>query len=96
MVCLELKEKKIDFRVLNDKKTPIDYLLVSVVLCLGHEILERKLSENRFREICITFGNEKIRISCVCEECDRILFKELVSGCFILKNLKFRKIVSFA
>jgi hypothetical protein len=95
MVFLKIDDKKnIGYEINKNNLKPIDYVLIGVTMCLGHEIVESS-EENKFGEVCVYFGNNKLKISCVCEDNDRVRFKEIISNCYIVQNLKFEKEVSF-
>jgi hypothetical protein len=74
--------------------SPIDHILIAVVLCIGFEILERKLMDY-FRQVNVHFGNSHIKISCCCEKDYRDKFDEVISSCYVLNNLKFEIEVNF-
>lgn len=69
-------------------KTPLDHILISVILCLGHEILEKQL-QDFFKDVCVYFGNSCLKILCSCRKVNENDFLTVISDCYILKNLKF-------
>ena len=93
MIDLVIQEDRVSYECLR-QKTPLDYLLIAVVLCVGSEIVESKRQEE-FEKICVHFGNKKIKISCRCGEESKEEFLRLVSSCYILKNVKFEVEVDF-
>lgn len=94
MVKLLFKDKDVCFEHLKDNKTSLDYVLIAVILCLGHEILESE-NKNEFHNVHIHFGLNKIVINCECKKDFEEKFKLIVLNCYILKNLKFEKEIHF-
>lgn len=92
MFILKIEKENIEY--IGIPKTPIDFVIVGIILCLGSEIIEKKF-ENYFEEIKVCFSNKKIKIICKCEEKEKIKFNEVYNSCFILKNLTIDKEVIF-
>jgi hypothetical protein len=94
MIYLKIDDNHIGYRCTRKEVTPLDHILIAVVMCLGYEILEdKKLSV--FGQISAHFGEECIKISCACKEDNKEDFMKAFSNCYILKNLKFKTEVSF-
>lgn len=92
MFILKIEKENTDY--IGIPKTPIDFIIVGIILCLGAEIIEKKF-ENIFKEIKACFSNKKIKIICKCEEKEELKFYEVCNSCFILKNLTIDKEVIF-
>jgi hypothetical protein len=84
-----------EFTCTNFDKKPIDYIVIAVVLCLGHEIINKSWN-SLFENVCCMFSNKRIRIFCTCDDENKSKFNEIVSNCYILQNLKFEVETSFA
>jgi len=87
-------DKSIDFKCLKVDKKPLDYLLISVALCLGSEIVEH-IDFDKFSDVYVGFGNKRVIVKCKCDEAYKRLFRRMVGSCFILSNLKFKQEVNF-
>jgi hypothetical protein len=87
--------KQIDIKTTG--KSPLDYLLQSVALCIGSEIQEffQDKQNNIFSKAEFHFGNETIKIVCYCSEEFIKHFQDFTEKCYILKNLKFKHDIAF-
>ena len=95
MISLYFDEDgKINYRC-SPEKTPLNFLLIAVGLCLGNEI-EVIGKQKAFKKIELHFGNNTIKITCICKEEGIDCFTKAANSCYILKNLKFNSEVSFS
>lgn len=96
MVLLTFDNNEVGFES-STKSSPIDYLMISVVLCIGSEIKEMNdelRRENPFKVI-VFFSEHKVKIRCKTTKSLHEEFRSLVQKCYILKNLKFENEIIF-
>ena len=94
MVSLRFIDDQPRYNCSSKEKSPVDFLLMSVAMCLASEMLQIK-KQDCFEDVNVYLGNEELKISCLCREVYKQDFRDIVSNCYIVKNLKFGVKISF-
>jgi len=97
MIFLRLENGRIDFGQQNKILSPLDYLLIAVVLCVGQEIKDymKEVASKPFEDVAAYIGEGKIKIRCRCREEDKDDFLKILNSCYILDKLNYEREVVF-
>jgi len=97
MIYLRFENGGIDFGHQNKILTPLDYLLIAVILCVGQEIKDhmKEVASKPFEDVAAYIGEGKIKIRCRCREENKDAFLKILNSCYILDKLSFEREVIF-